>query len=138
MTNAIRILGLDPGLGRMGWGMIALEGTRLCHIEHGVIATRAAIAAQRTPFALGPNELVRGLPQPALAMAGSAQMVDIATPLSFGGFTRATLETFAPQLRALGGQRPRHMVPHKSRRACKENFHISGQGSVNSGQFRPP
>ena len=29
-------------------------------------------------------------------------MVDIATPLSFGGFTRATLETFAPQLRALG------------------------------------
>ena len=29
-------------------------------------------------------------------------MADIATPLSFGGFTRATLETFAPQLRALG------------------------------------
>ncbi len=39
---AIRILGLDPGLGRMGWGMIALEGTRLSHIEHGVIATRAS------------------------------------------------------------------------------------------------
>ena len=73
------------------------------------VATRAAIAAQRTPFALGPNELVRGLPQPALAMAGSAQMVDIATPLSFGGFTRATLETFAPQLRALGLE-PRQAV----------------------------
>jgi len=40
---AIRILGLDPGLGRMGWGMIALEGTRLYHIEHGVIATRPAM-----------------------------------------------------------------------------------------------
>ena len=39
---AIRILGLDPGLTRMGWGMIALEGTRLCHIEHGVIATRSS------------------------------------------------------------------------------------------------
>ncbi|HUO02185.1 MAG TPA: crossover junction endodeoxyribonuclease RuvC [Rhizomicrobium sp.] len=38
---AIRILGLDPGLTRMGWGMIALEGTRLCHIEHGTIATRS-------------------------------------------------------------------------------------------------
>jgi len=29
-------------------------------------------------------------------------MVDIATPISFGGFSRATLEAFAPQLRALG------------------------------------
>ncbi len=35
-------------------------------------------------------------------MAGSARMVDIATPMSFGGFTRATLEYFTPQLRALG------------------------------------
>ena len=29
-------------------------------------------------------------------------MIDIATPISFGGFSRATLDTFAPQLRALG------------------------------------
>ena len=43
MPGAIRILGLDPGLARMGWGMVALEGTRLSHISHGVIATRAAL-----------------------------------------------------------------------------------------------
>jgi crossover junction endodeoxyribonuclease RuvC len=42
MPGAIRILGLDPGLARMGWGAIALEGTRLTHIAHGVIATRTA------------------------------------------------------------------------------------------------
>jgi hypothetical protein len=29
-------------------------------------------------------------------------MIDIATPLSFGGFSRATLDAFAPQLRSLG------------------------------------
>ena len=29
-------------------------------------------------------------------------MIDIATPLSFGGFSRATLDAFSPQLRALG------------------------------------
>src|SRR5438270_12985508 len=29
-------------------------------------------------------------------------MVDVATPVSFGGFTREALERFAPQLRALG------------------------------------
>jgi crossover junction endodeoxyribonuclease RuvC len=43
MAVAIRILGLDPGLARMGWGMIALDGTRLSHIAHGVIATRTAM-----------------------------------------------------------------------------------------------
>ena len=38
MTNAIRIIGLDPGLRRTGWGVVACEGARLFHIAHGVIA----------------------------------------------------------------------------------------------------
>jgi crossover junction endodeoxyribonuclease RuvC len=38
MTNAIRILGLDPGLRRTGWGVVAVDGSRLIHIAHGVIA----------------------------------------------------------------------------------------------------
>ena len=37
MTNAIRILGLDPGLRRTGWGLVAVDGARLIHIAHGVI-----------------------------------------------------------------------------------------------------
>ena len=75
-------------------------------------ATRAALPAPRAPVALAAratDSLIRAFPQPALAMAGSAQMADIATPLSFGGFTRATLDTFAPQLRALGLE-PRQAV----------------------------
>lgn len=43
MPGAIRILGLDPGLARMGWGVVTLEGTRLGHVAHGVIATRTSI-----------------------------------------------------------------------------------------------
>jgi crossover junction endodeoxyribonuclease RuvC len=39
--QTVRILGLDPGLGRMGWGVIEVSGTRLSHVAHGVIATRA-------------------------------------------------------------------------------------------------
>jgi len=42
-ATAIRILGLDPGLSAMGWGVIVLDGTRLSHIEHGVIATKPAL-----------------------------------------------------------------------------------------------
>ena len=40
--TVVRILGLDPGLGRMGWGAIDCEGTRLSHVAHGVIVTRPA------------------------------------------------------------------------------------------------
>ena len=43
MPSAIRILGLDPGLSAMGWGVISLDGTRLSHIEHGVIATKPSL-----------------------------------------------------------------------------------------------
>ena len=33
-----RILGLDPGLRRTGWGVIDIEGSKIRHIAHGVIA----------------------------------------------------------------------------------------------------
>lgn len=38
MNGTIRILGLDPGLRRTGWGIISLEGARLSHVAHGVVA----------------------------------------------------------------------------------------------------
>lgn len=40
--HTVRILGLDPGLSRMGWGVIDVAGTRLHHVAHGVIATTTA------------------------------------------------------------------------------------------------
>jgi hypothetical protein len=52
--------------------------------------------------ALLDHDLAQALPRPEPAAAGQPRMVDIATPLSFSGFTRATLDFFAPQLRALG------------------------------------
>jgi len=39
--HTVRILGLDPGLGRMGWGVIDVTGSRLIHVAHGVIVTRS-------------------------------------------------------------------------------------------------
>jgi crossover junction endodeoxyribonuclease RuvC len=41
MPAALRILGLDPGLGHMGWGVIEISGTRLTHIAHGVLVSHA-------------------------------------------------------------------------------------------------
>lgn len=37
----LRILGLDPGLARMGWGMIDVAGTKLSHVAHGVLTSDA-------------------------------------------------------------------------------------------------
>ncbi len=39
--HTIRILGLDPGLARMGWGVIEMSGTRLTHVAHGVLTSNA-------------------------------------------------------------------------------------------------
>jgi crossover junction endodeoxyribonuclease RuvC len=48
MSNAairpLRILGLDPGLRRTGWGVIAVSGARLTHVAHGVIAPKETLA----------------------------------------------------------------------------------------------
>jgi len=35
----VRILGLDPGLGTTGWGLIQAEGNRLAHLANGQIKT---------------------------------------------------------------------------------------------------
>jgi crossover junction endodeoxyribonuclease RuvC len=35
--TAILILGVDPGLNKCGWGLVASEGSRLSHVAHGVI-----------------------------------------------------------------------------------------------------
>ncbi len=40
--SAVLILGIDPGLNRCGWGVIASEGTRLSYVAHGVIKPSSA------------------------------------------------------------------------------------------------
>ena len=41
------ILGLDPGLGTTGWGLIAADGNRLSHIANGRIRTDSAAPLAR-------------------------------------------------------------------------------------------
>ena len=65
-------------------------------------APGAPAPVERASLALGERDLTHAFPKPAPALAGDSRMMDIATPISFGGFSRATLDTFAPQLRALG------------------------------------
>src|SRR3954447_4992183 len=43
MTNVVRILGLDPGLRRTGWGVIGIEGARLSYVACGVLTSDAGL-----------------------------------------------------------------------------------------------
>lgn len=72
---------------------------------------RPSNAAARTAgrVALADGDLTHIFSKPAANAAGDARMTDIATPLGFGGFSRGTLDAFAPQLRQLGLE-PRQMV----------------------------
>ena len=58
--TAIRILGLDPGLRRTGWGVIEIEGARLTHVAHGVIAPKDSLPFSERLLALfvGISEVV--------------------------------------------------------------------------------
>jgi len=52
----MRILGLDPGLGTTGWGLIEADGNRLRHLANGQLKTDSA-AALPTRLAHLANEL---------------------------------------------------------------------------------
>ncbi len=51
---------------------------------------------------LADRDLTRLFPRREEIPAGQMKLADVATPVSFGGFTRATVEHFAPELRAIG------------------------------------
>jgi crossover junction endodeoxyribonuclease RuvC len=44
MTRPIRILGIDPGLRRTGWGVLACDGNRLSFIASGTAASTAELS----------------------------------------------------------------------------------------------
>jgi crossover junction endodeoxyribonuclease RuvC len=48
----VKILGLDPGLGTTGWGLIEAEGNRLAHIANGQIKTDTSASLPRRLAAL--------------------------------------------------------------------------------------
>ncbi|RNF33003.1 crossover junction endodeoxyribonuclease RuvC [Paracoccus methylarcula] len=59
----MRVLGIDPGLRNMGWGMISVDGPRLRHLGNGVIRTTGDRAGDGSAQDLGArlSALFRGL-----------------------------------------------------------------------------
>ncbi|SDI66213.1 crossover junction endodeoxyribonuclease RuvC [Lutimaribacter saemankumensis] len=43
----MRILGIDPGLRNLGWGVIEAQGSRLSHVANGILHSEGADLARR-------------------------------------------------------------------------------------------
>ena len=59
-------------------------------------ASIAAAPIRRPLIGLSDRDLTRVLSRPQAVMTGDARMIEIATPISFGGFSRATIDAFGP------------------------------------------
>lgn len=57
---AIRILGIDPGLRNMGWGIVDVEGSRLIYVASGTVRSndKAPLAARLCALHEGLAEIV--------------------------------------------------------------------------------
>jgi len=44
MNEAIRLIGIDPGLRNTGWGIIDVKGNRLSHVADGVVKSDGALS----------------------------------------------------------------------------------------------
>jgi crossover junction endodeoxyribonuclease RuvC len=86
MLRAIRILGIDPGLRRTGWGMIAIEGNRLSFLACGSVATdeKAALAQRLVAIHQGLDAIVKRHAPDEAAVEATFVNKDAAATLKLG------------------------------------------------------
>jgi crossover junction endodeoxyribonuclease RuvC len=82
----LRILGLDPGLARMGWGAIEMSGTRLSHVAHGVLTTdpKAGLGPRLMVLFESLSEIVAQLEPQAIAIEQAFVHKDPSAALKLG------------------------------------------------------
>lgn len=66
----MRVLGIDPGLRHLGWGIVDARGARLSHVANGVVHTEGDDLARRL------LQLFRGLAEVVRAYAPDAAAVE--------------------------------------------------------------
>ena len=116
-TNRLRILGLDPGLLRTGWGVVACEGSRLSHVAHGVIKPSAgadfadrllclfegvtAVIAEHAPHEAAVEEIFVNMNPSSTLKLGHARAASLIAPAK-AGLTVAEYATKAVKKAVVG------------------------------------
>src|SRR5713101_5223343 len=86
MPRPIRILGIDPGLRRTGWGMIAIDGNRLSFLACGSLATdeNAALATRLLAIHRGLSAIVEAHAPDEAAVEATFVNKDASATLKLG------------------------------------------------------
>ena len=93
MAKPIRILGIDPGLRRTGWGIIDVEGTRLTYCGCGLVTSvdgaplaerLAAVIAEHRPDEVAVEETFVNKNAAATLKLGQARGVAVLAPARAG------------------------------------------------------
>ncbi len=86
MQRPIRILGIDPGLRRTGWGVVAVEGNRLAFLACGSLATddKAALSARLVAIHDGLQRVVADFTPDEAAVEATFVNRDAAATLKLG------------------------------------------------------
>jgi len=86
MRRPIRILGIDPGLRRTGWGVVEIEGNRLSFLACGSLATddKAALAVRLVAIHDGLRRVVADHAPDEAAVEATFVSRDAAATLKLG------------------------------------------------------
>jgi len=86
MQRPIRILGIDPGLRRTGWGVVAVDGNRLAFLACGSLATddKAALSARLVAIHDGLRRVVADFTPDEAAVEATFVNRDAAATLKLG------------------------------------------------------
>jgi crossover junction endodeoxyribonuclease RuvC len=86
MRRPIRILGIDPGLRRTGWGMVTIDGNRLSYISCGSVETdhKAALAARLVVIHDGLRQVVAEFTPDEAAVEATFVSKDASATLKLG------------------------------------------------------
>lgn len=86
MPRPIRILGIDPGLRRIGWGVVAVEGNRLSYLACGSLSTddRATLAERLVAIHDGLRRVVEEHAPDEAAVEATFVSKDAAATLKLG------------------------------------------------------
>jgi crossover junction endodeoxyribonuclease RuvC len=85
-ARPIRILGIDPGLRRTGWGVVAIQGSRLSFLACGSVASddKAALSARLVSIHDGLRQVVAELAPDEAAVEATFVNRDAAATLKLG------------------------------------------------------
>ena len=81
----MRVIGIDPGLQRTGWGVVDVEGTRIRHVANGVCQSAGAdLAARLCSLHAGLTAVMRAFSPEAAAVEQTFVNKDAAGTLKLG------------------------------------------------------